>query len=295
MQKKDIRMLRDAALLLEKEDPQIAEGLMEMAQRERPDAPFIKRKMNEYKQRRDRDQMKLLDLIQTGELAIISAGFRCHTKIQLSEMLGIKQPSLPFDSGFFPPQSIANLLRNREVNLQFASAGLPTHHVCTKHTGVTRGDKKGIDFRTSSYDHINQAIHAVDQDDLNTYLDATKGYYTLDTVNRFVLAHYNWHDFASESLSKGITRPEENIPKINTTLNPRITRMFDMCARAKNILFVLGEFQNLNFMSIDDEVHDLTDMEPIKSAAKDTFGDKAKVVRFQDIDHPSKLLKHIAR
>lgn len=294
MQKDDIKLLRDAALLLEKAHPQTAQGLMEIVQRERPQAPFIKKKLEQYRQRRERDQMTLLDLIQTGELAVISAGFRCYTKIKLSEMLGIKQPSLPFDSGFFPPRSIANLLRNKEINLRYADTGFQSHRVCTKHTGVMRGKKKGIEFRTTSYDSINQAIHAPDQEDLNTYLDATKGYYTLDTTNRFVLAHYNWHPFASENLSQGITRPEDNIPKINATLNPRITRMFDMCAHAKHILFVLGEFQNWKFMSIDDEVHDLTDLEPIQSAAKDAFGGKAQVVTFQEIDHPSKLLKHIA-
>jgi hypothetical protein len=47
---------------------------------------------------------KLQQLVRDGDVAIIPAGFRCFTKMRLAKTLGIRQPSLPFDNGFFPPR-----------------------------------------------------------------------------------------------------------------------------------------------------------------------------------------------
>lgn len=65
----------------------------------------------------DEAQLRLQKLLADGELAIVSAGFRCFTKIELSKQLGIDQESLTFDSGFFPPAALARMLESDVIDL----------------------------------------------------------------------------------------------------------------------------------------------------------------------------------
>lgn len=293
MKPNEINILREAAVLLEHENLDIAHELMLMAQQFRPDGVLINAKIEEYRARMKKYQSRVYDLVQSGSLVILSSGFRCETKIRLSTELGLTQASLPFDSGFFPPSSIARLLKTRRVALQYPDLKKMTHQVCTKHEGVLRGNRRGIEFRNSSYDEINSLALDRDQSDINCLLDATFGYYTLDNKNGFVLAHYNWHNFASEKTSKGIRQPDINIPRINEVLNSRIDRMFKMCDSAERIIFVFGEFQNFDFMAVDDDVHDLHDLETIRDALMRAFGERACVVRFSEINTAAKLLSRI--
>lgn len=287
----EVNLIRDAAILLEHDNLDLAHGLMSMAQRARPEGTVIEAKVKRYRARMEEDRSRVLDLVQSGTLAIVPAGFRCGTQDNLNKALGLNQASLPFDSGFFPPSSIARVLETRQVAL---SGDQTTHQVCTKHEGARHGNRYGIEFRSSSYEKIQAQVLTRDQPDINNLLDSTFGYYTLDKVNGFVLAHYNWHHFANEAYSKGVHEPALNLSKINLMMNSRIKRMFNMCDRAQKILFVLGEFQSFDFMAIDDEVHDLTDIKTIRNVVAQNFGARALVARFQEIDTATKLLALIA-
>lgn len=286
----DVTAIRDAALLLELDHLDIAHQLMLIAQRYRPNGQVIKSKIQQYCVRGEEGLGKIRKMVDVGDLAIIPAGFRCHTKQKIAKHLGLKQASLPFDNGFFPPTSVARILKNRQVALKFPDPDNATHQVCTKHMNTSRGKVTGINFRTSSYEEINSLAKDRNQSDINTLLDVTFGYYTLDKVNGFVLAHYNWHRFASSEKSKDIVQPEVNITKINQTFNSRIQRMFDMCDSAQKILFVVERNKSCEFMAIDDEVFNLTDIDPIKDAVFQAFGERAIVVDFGEINTANKLL-----
>lgn len=291
----EVSLLRDSAVLHERDNFELAHKLMVMAQRFRPDGPFINAKLQEYRARVEEGNHKVQKMVQSGALAIVPVGFRCYTRKKIAQSLGLTQPSLPFDSGFFPPTSIARLLKTRQVAMQFPDPNETTHQVCTKHENQRRDDRHGIDFRTSSYEEINSLAKDRNQPKINNLLDATFGYYTLDKANGFVLAHFNWHQFADEEISKGVRQPELNIPNINKILNSRIKRMFDMCDHAHTILFVVDRPPSCEFMAIDDDVYDITDIEPIRDAVAQIFGERAIVAEFQEIDTENKLFKLIAR
>lgn len=235
---------------------------------------------------------KLRKLIESGEVAIIPVGFRCFTKEHLYPKLGISQPSLPFDSGFFSPYSVGEILRKQRINLKFNDPSSQT--VCIKTEHYT--DNKlglGVKFETSTYDEINRLAMDKDQKDINKYLDSTFGYYTLDIDNHYVLAHYNWHMFADKSYSKGCVEPEHNLVKINELMNRRVQRLVRMCNNAKIVFFVYDETQGYNFIAIDGSYFDLRDLEPIETVVRDKFKAKSVIIRSKEIKSPSHILKLI--
>jgi tetratricopeptide (TPR) repeat protein len=217
-------------------------------------------------------EVRVRCLLYSGELAIVPAGFRCYTKGVFYKKYNFKQPSLPFDSGFFPPISIATVLKNPIINITMTS-----HDVCEKYEKSfddTLG--LGIKFFISDYPSIDRLVS--NSVKCGNYLDNTKGYYTLDSKNKFILAHYNWHSTASFEKSKGVYEPLENIKEINSVLNKRIERMFNICKGAKYVLFIIGNTQNYKYMSINDDFYDLYDSEELSITLNEVFGDKAKVI-----------------
>jgi len=169
-----------------------------------------------------------------------------------------------------------------------------SHTVCIKNENYT--DSKfglGIKFETSTYDEINNLAKSKTQKDINKYLDSTFGYYTLDIKHGYVLAHYNWHDFADTAHSKGCTEPEYNLIKISELLNKRIERLVNICRKAKNIILVYDETQGYNFMAIDDAYFSLNDLDLIKAAVKDKFNAKSIVIKSEDIKSPYDMMRLI--
>lgn len=171
--------------------------------------------------------IKLRKLLASGELVIVPIGFRCYTKGKIKEYLDIEfKKSYPFDSGFFPPLSVANLLINKKINLN--NSRVKTNHlVCIKHENhedPTLG--RGIKFIKSTYEEINLTVKNREMPDINKYLDSTFGYYTLDTENQFILAHYNWHVYANRDKPGRVYDPIGNIKNISNTINRRLDRMF---------------------------------------------------------------------
>jgi hypothetical protein len=236
--------------------------------------------------------LRLSRLHDSGELAIIAIGFRCFTKSKIKERLGVElKKSYPFDNGFFPPISIARVLKTKRINLNFDQPR-PNHTVCIKYENYNDpAFGYGIKFRSSTYEEINSAVASRDMDGINKYLDSSFGYYTLDMENQFVLAHYNWHSFANEKKPERIHDPIANINNINGMLNRRLDRMFEKCNAAKYVLLVFGETQGYRHMMIDDHHFDLNDLSPIEKVAKEIFvHSNVFVKKLDDVNTPQKVL-----
>jgi hypothetical protein len=292
MKANHIELIKSAAIKLEKKDMQMAHDLMSLANKQRPNGPFIKKKLEEYKVALS--NIKLNELFDSGELAIIPAGFRCQTKAEVTKFLGLKQVSFPFDSGFFPPNSVANIIINRKIELKYPDQDNKTHRVCIKlNKNYDDIYGFGIKFITSSYEDINNYSIDKNSPDINKYLDSTFGYYTLDVSNRFVLAHYNWHKYSDVEKSKGIYDTKENIENLNLMLNKRIERMFQICDDAKYVIFTLHNPQGFRYMAIDDEIHNLNDLVYLNKVVKERFGAKALVIDFSEINSAKKLIEKL--
>ncbi|AZN31604.1 tetratricopeptide repeat protein [Pseudoalteromonas sp. Xi13] len=223
----------------------------------------------------------------SGELALIPAGFRCYTKGILYKRLKFSQPSMPFDSGFFPPDSVANVLIKGKVNLNVKS-----HNVCIKDEKyLSTKYGQGIKFAVSNYNEINKAVEQ--GNNLGRYLDSTYGYYTLDNENGFVLAHYNWHRKASVEKSKGIYDVNTNLSEVNAVLTKRIKRMMTLCNKAERILFVIGNTQNYKYMQIDNEFYFLDDISKLKKTISELYGSKAQVVMLDEVNDAESLYNYL--
>lgn len=286
-----INTLRDMAVKMEKHNLNISYELMSIAHAARPSGNFIRKKYEEYKNELvtlTKEQLKLKEKIDFGELAIIPIGFRCHTKMKFRNKVGVSQESLIFDSGFFPPSSIVSIFKEPKVNLQY---GDNSQCVCIKyehHEEPKFG--KGIKFQKSSYDEINSIVSCRELKNINRYLDSTFGYYTLDTRHNFVLAHYNWHEFASKEKSKGIIDPKINLQNINDILNRRIERMFDKCHKAKDIFFIHMEDQGYNYMMIDNYKLDLHDFNEVLAITNNIFEAKVHLIDVNQVNDAEELL-----
>lgn len=237
---------------------------------------------------------RLNKLMNSGQVAIIPVGFRCFTKGRLYSKLGIVQASLPFDNGFFTPHAVSEILRNQRIDLNFNDKSSQT--VCIKNERYL--DNKfgiGIKFETSTYDSINDLAKSKNQKDINKYLDSTFGYYTLDKKYDYVLAHYNWHEFADIKHLNGQTDPEYNLLKISGLMNRRIQRLVKICEKAKIIFFVYDETQGYNYMAINDTYYSLKNLDSIKAAAKDKFNAKSIVIKAKEIKSPYQMMKIIKK
>lgn len=293
MKPKLIDAIRDLAVQYENKDKHGALELMTLALKHRPSGPFIKAKVEEYRtqiQRNNRDAIRLTKMIKDGNVAIIPIGFRCHTAMAIKVKLGISQPSLPFNSGFFSPHSVARLLTEQKVDLNYHDNGA-THTVCTKtESNIDSIHGRGIKFETKGYDYINDAAKSRDQENINHYLDSTFGYYTLDRNCNYVLAHYNWHSFSDDRKSKGITDPAINLRETSEILSKRIDRMMRLCNKAEHIFFIFYESQKYNYIQIDNEYYFLDDFSEVREVCDKFFGDKYTLVRLSDINSVSDLL-----
>lgn len=179
----------------------------------------------------------------------IPCGIRCYTKKEMERQLKIlSQASLPFDSGFFTPSSIIKFMEDNvlEINLENTNP-------CIKTENFIKDKKNGIKFEETNYNLINKFIEDNGYD--NSYLDSTKGYYTLIKKYGFVLAHYNWHPISNRE----IINPKKNIEIINETFNRRKKRLLELIDNSSEInLHLYGQgnlfiqINNLNYNIKDD-------------------------------------------
>ncbi len=297
MNPKTINAIRDLALKYEQSDLKIAFELMSIAHSERPKGGFIKKKLLEYQEQIDHvsaEQIQLKKLVEAGEVAIIPIGFRCFTAGSIRDKLGISQANLPFSSGFFSPSSVASLLSNPKVQLNYNDAGM-THRVCRKRgRNIDPKHGYGIKFESSTYDEINSITTDKDIDRLHEYIDSSFAYYTLDLKHKFILAHFNWHKFADVSKSKGITDPNINLQNTNDILNKRIKRMIDICNKAKHVFFIFEENQNYNYIQIDKDFYSLNDFSQLEKVMNDKFALKNSIIDINNVKDAKDIMKIIA-
>lgn len=292
---KSINALRDAAIDFENKDINVSLELMNIASLMRPSGPGIKKKIQKYKQEINliASEKKLKDMVSSGELAIIPVGFRCYTKMGIKNKFKIIQPSLPFDSGFFPPCSIINILNNPVIHLSLDEGEIKNHTVCKKNEPCEIYGKKGIKFTTSSYKEIDSLAVSPDYSKINTLLDSTFGYYTLDINNNFVLAHYNWHKFSNDSKSKGVHDPKINLKKTSEMLNRRLGKMFSLIDNSKYTFFIYFENQAYDFMMVDECYYDLKDTKKLKEFLLDRFPNKAFFGTLEEFGDAASILEKI--
>ncbi|MFC5050246.1 hypothetical protein ACFPK9_06450 [Rubritalea spongiae] len=297
---KAVNLLRDLAVEFESQDLEISKDLMALAHESRPNGPFIRKKLREYNNALKSTakwtsyDIKLQQLVNSGEVAIIPVGFRCYTKQNILKKFGIKQASLPFDSGFFPPSSIASIVKSPLINLDYLDH--KSHAVCMKHENHSHPvHGMGIKFTSSNYHFINDKVKHINQNDINIYLDSTFRYYTLDKQHNYILAHYNWHSYAAtKNKNRTCSQPKHNIQSINHTLNKRIDRMFKSCNNANHVFFIYDNPQSYKYMKIDDTHLDLEDTSVIKFAIRTKFGSKADILNLNEISDSKFLLNKIA-
>ena len=274
-----IKSIRDLAISLEKKDILAAFKLMELAQESNQNGTFVEKKIKQYK-----NIIEINKIHKTGELAIIPVGFRCHTKMLLKRRYQISQPTLPFDNGFFPPESVVSILRNPRISLNFNDKS--TFAICKKFERFEHPIYgRGIKFCPSSKAEIDNIISTKYESDIKKYRDQTKcfldisgGYYTLDTKHNYVLAHYNWSKFSKRIKAEEFRDMEQYLELASEVLNRRIKRMMDICHSAKKILFVFHEYQKYKYMLIDEMRLGLENLSELKETANDIFKSKVYIL-----------------
>lgn len=230
---------------------------------------------------------RLHGLIESGDVAIVSAGFRCFTKIELGKQLGITQESLAFDSGFFPPAAVARMLESDTIDLG------QNHTACIKTENFRHEQHgNGIRFVSSSYGEIDRLATGPNMPGINQYLDSTFGYYTLDKNNGFVLAHYNWHRFGAGKGGR-VHDIRSNILSVGQLLTKRLNRIKQKCQTAKSVLFVIGETQGYRHMTIDNVASLLDDIDAIQDSTKKLFGGKCQAVALEDVSTAEAALRYL--
>lgn len=206
-----------------------------------------------------------------------SCGFRCFCVGKMRGELKINQPSMPFDSGFFSAGSIIKFMEADKIEINLENTA-----PCIKTEEFHHKNKLGINFEPSSYTQIDDFIEKNGYD--NSYLDSTRGYYTLCKDYGFLLAHYNWHKSAARKLSKGVTDPEKNVNNINHILSRRKNRLLDMIEGSEKINLCFYNHQKYEFMKIDQTSYTLSNdsMNLLKSYFEGRFKNKLfEIVIFQ--------------
>lgn len=288
-----INFLRDSAIQFENKNLSMAYELMSIAHYARPEGPFIQKKLESYKKKLRSTSEKeryLQEMINTGSLVFLPIGFRCHTMIRFKEKVRINQKSTVFTNGFFPPDSIISVFKNPKFSLEFSDP--KTHAVCIKHEHYEDPELGiGIKFNKTTYDYINSIATDKNTKEINKYLDSTYGYYTLVKEHGFVLAHYNWHKHASQTKSKGIYNPKDNLQNINDIMNRRVARMIDECNNAKYIVCLYYENQGYNFMMIDNQIHYLNKYNKIMLLLEEMFTAKIILMNVSNIVSANEIIK----
>jgi hypothetical protein len=199
---------------------------------------------------------------------IIPIGLRCFTKEILKNKHGVSQSSLPFDYGFFTPESVISVINFPIVNYEFPDFNRENHSVCIKNELSDT-----IEFTDSSYEEIDNYIYNNGYD--NKYLDAKFGYYTLDKKHNFILAHYNWHKIKRDRIYVSI---ETNLSEINKILNKRIKRMFSLCEEANTITLAHAK-SSKDSLIINNTKYNISYLDPVAHAFENKFNKKVSILQ----------------
>ena len=208
------------------------------------------------------------------KIAHIPCGVRCTTKNKMSS-LGIKQPSLPFDWGFFTTRSIFLFLQKEKIDINIHNTS-----PCLKIDDYIIGAEKGILFKESNYNVINDFIYKNGFEKnwktpfgklCNQYLDTAGCYYTLIKDYNFVLAHYN-----SRSGD-----PIKNLKKIHETFTRRRERLLDLINDSDKIHLYFHNPRNYDFIQINDAQYSIKNTE---TQLIEIFKQFNKEIKFIDLN-----------
>lgn len=207
------------------------------------------------------------------KIAHIPCGIRCTTKNKISA-LGVKQATLPFDWGFFSPQSILFFLEKEKIDINIHNTS-----PCLKFEDSIVNSQKGVLFKQSSYNAINNFIlkNGFERDCktpfgklCNRYLDTTRGYYTWVKDYNFVLAHYN----------SQLGDPIKNLQKIQETFSKRKQRLIELIHGSDKIHLYFHNPRNYDFIQIDDIRHEVKNSKNKLIEAFERFNKEIKFIDF---------------
>jgi hypothetical protein len=261
-----IELLQVQAEALETTDILTALQLIRIAHTSDPSQAAIAEQARAYAARERALRDALLQAVADQQIAIIPAGFRCYTKQRIRSLLGLSQASFPFDSGFFPPNAIASMIREPEIALNAEIPG--SYALCIKDDPVrAENGAKGIHFTRTTQHELDQQVQACSHQKtaLNRYLDSTMGYYTLDERHQHILAHYNWH-----ALSGRPSDLNENLQAINQILNRRLNRLFRTLEQCQSALFVV-DHSGYQVLTVDQTHYSITDTADLTCALSQRF------------------------
>lgn len=207
-----------------------------------------------------------------NDCCFIAVGYRCFT----AAFMKIKKhnlvfETLPFDNGFFPPQSIASILKCGNMNLLLDDEKEPKNFSFCKKYGEPNFRNRFLSTEGKSF----QVISEIEIDEQlksgydNKLLDHLRGYYVLNEDHDYVLAHYLWH----KSSEKYKTNYRNKIDIISSMFQRRLKRLNEICAGHKNKFFIHYHYQPYNSVRIRDIEYDLTDMDILKNQLTESFGE----------------------
>lgn len=187
----------------------------------------------------------------------IACGFRCFTKKEMAKKFDVRQPSLPFDSGFFTPEFVEKMIRAKKTKLN-----LENTYPCIKQEGFECKGERGVYFQTCTYEEINEYITKNGYD--NHCLDKTSGYYPYLKDYDCVLVHYNWHPLSKQE----VTNPVENLKIIQKTFNRRLKRLLQMIRKGQHLHIFWHTNKREQFLRINNKSYDLNKLHSINILMK---------------------------
>lgn len=207
----------------------------------------------------------------------IPIGYRCWTKNPLKKYNLVSQ-SLPFDAGFFSPQSIVNILQTNDMSLLLKKNNDPKNFCFVKKEYFTDGryltkkDDKKVVFEKDGECFVSISEETIDEDfgktTGNQILDAKGGFFTLHKKHYYILAHFLWH--RSSVHYKNDFRNEIN--SISEMFKRRLQRLRNLCDSHRHKFFIYYQQQPYNSVIINNKSFDLTNINLIKNQLNKSFG-----------------------
>ena len=204
-----------------------------------------------------------------NDCCFIPVGFRCFA-VNQPKRHNLTAKTLPFDFGFFSPQSIVSVLKSGNMNFLLDDKKEPKNFSFCKKLKEVDSNKllsmDGDSFQEISESEIDEQLK--DGYD-NKLLDSSCGYYTLNKEHNCVLAHYLWH----KSSKNYKTNYRNTIDILSGMFQRRLNRLNELCANHKNKFFIHYHCQPYNSVKINNNEYDLTDMDVLKNQLTESFGE----------------------
>jgi len=228
---------------------------------------------------------RFIKLYNKKKILIVPLGLTPNLAKRIQRKLNVKLIINPFARGIFTPQSLSKLLASHH-----AETTSPLEQSKFDICSITRSTSS-IAVEVESYESINIKCASASTEELKNYLSASHSYYSLDKQTGALYMNGNWHQKAAEKQPTRLFSPEENLSKLIETTNKRITRLSNLCKKAEIVLFVYNTPPKLDNLLLNGVQQNITETVELQESVTNKFGPKAKLVTFQDINNPRKILK----